>query len=205
MQPHRVLTLLRCHRLLLLRLVAPSLFFILCAPASSKAQTTEDKQSFPSEQQRVFENTMPARAPLKVKLKNEQAFTDMRNRNWARELEIEFKNTGDKPIYFFYMNLVMPDVIVGSYPLAFQISYGRKEFVHLTTPIQPGDVPLRPGEEVTLKIEEVQLRGYEKSRDADGWSDPKTVSLHLQLINFGDGTSLRGTDAHPFPKPKPSN
>ena len=101
-------------------------------------------------EEREFKNTIPEHVPLKIKLKNEAAFKDMKNKNWARDLEIEVKNTGNKPIYFIYMLMVLQDVTVGGYPYALQVTYGRKELVRLTTPIQPDDVPIMPDESVTL-------------------------------------------------------
>jgi hypothetical protein len=66
---------------------------------SSTAQSAQDD----AKDERKFENTIPAHVPVRVKLKNEQAFKNPKNKNWARELEIEVKNTGSKPIYFMYM------------------------------------------------------------------------------------------------------
>jgi hypothetical protein len=173
-------------------------FFILCA-VGSVSGTAQSAQADSTE--RKFENTIPAHVPIRVKLKNKQSFKQLENKKWARELAIEIKNTGSKPIYFLYMLIVMPDVTIGSYPYAMQLHYGRRELVRLDAPIQPDDLPINPGETVTLSITENQVKGYEESRDRERRADPKKIKFDMQLINFGDGTGLRGTDARPSPDP----
>ena len=179
-------------------LLLPAAILILWGShiVSSIAQST---QSTPEE--REFKNTIPEHVPLKIKLKNEQAFKDMKNKNWARDLEIEVKNTGNKPIYFLYMVVYLPEVIVDGYPLGFQVTYGRMELVHFAAPIQPDDVPIRPGESVTLKVSDTQVRAYEGVRDEENLVNPKRVEFDMQLINFGDGTGLRSKRGAPFPDP----
>lgn len=164
---------------------------------SSRAQDTPDAQ----EEERKFENTIPQHVPIKVKLKNEQSFKNVKNRKWARELEIEVKNTGSKPIYFMYLVIVMPDVIVNNHPSGFQVTYGRKELVRLTAPLNSDDVPILPGETTILKISQAQVRGFEKTRDEEKRGDAKKVEFDLQLINFGDGTGVRSKLGRPYPDP----
>jgi hypothetical protein len=157
-------------------------------------------QDKPAEE-RKFESTIPAHVPIKVKVKNEQAFKNMGNENWARDLEIEVKNTGNKSIYFLYLVIVLPDVTVGGYPYGFQVTYGRKELVRITTPLQSDDMPIQPGASITLKIPETQLRAYEGARDEEKLARPKRVEFDMQLINFGDGTGLRSKLGLPHPDP----
>ena len=76
--------------------------------------------------ERRFENTVPVHVPIKVKLKNVKSFKDLKNKNWARELEIKVKNTGSKPIYFMYAVVSLPDFVLDNgYPVGFQVKYGR--------------------------------------------------------------------------------
>jgi hypothetical protein len=163
---------------------------------SSTAQSTPEQA-----EERKFENTIPEHVPVKVKVKNEQSFKNLKNKHWARELEIEVKNTGNKPIYFMYMLIIMPNMIVNDNPSGFQVTYGRKELVRLTTPLDSDDVPIRPGETVTLKISQSQVQGFEKLRDEEKRADAKKVEFDLQLINFGDGTGLRSKQGRPHPDP----
>ncbi len=72
---------------------------------SGTAQSPQDNAAASSVEEREFKNTVPAHVPIKIKLKTEQSFKKKENKNWARELEIEVKNTGSKPIYFIYMRI----------------------------------------------------------------------------------------------------
>lgn len=158
--------------------------------ASSLAQSA-------AQEEREFKNTIPEHVPIRVKVKNEQSFKDMKNKNWARELEIEVKNTGSKPIYYLYVIITLPDVLVDGHQLTMRTRYGRKELTFLETPLEARDVPIRPGESVTLKIPESRVRTHETLRDEGKRADPKKVEFEMQRINFGDGTGLRGRDGRP--------
>lgn len=154
-------------------------------------------------EERKFEDTVPAHVPVKLKLRNEQKLKDLKNKNWARELEVEVKNTGPKPIYFLYMVVHLPDFILeDGNPVGFQVRYGRRELVRYETPVEPDDRPILPGESVTLKIPESQVSGYEAIRAEKNKEDPKKVEFILQLINFGDGTGIQGKTGRPMPPPK---
>lgn len=167
--------------------------------AVSAAQST-DGPGQPEASGREFENTIPAHVPLKVKLRNEQAFKDKKNKEWGRDLEIEVKNTGTKPIYFMYMVVDLPDFVLDDgNPVGFQVRYGRSELVLIDTPVLPDDVPILPGESVTLKIRESSWEGYKAIRDKKRKADPKKVRFGLQLVNFGDGTGLQGMTGTPTP------
>jgi hypothetical protein len=166
--------------------------------SSGTAQTGQDAAAETGSDERKFINTVPAHVPIKVKLKNEQSFKKKENKNWARELEIEVKNTGSKPIYYIYVIIELPDVVFGDgIPLGFRVKYGRPELAFLETPLEPADVPILPGESVTLKLHKGQVQGYEERRDKDKREDAKKVEFHMQIINFGDGTGFRSTQGNP--------
>ena len=173
--------------------------------AAGGAQSQQDKTA-PDERQ--INNTVPDHVPVRVKLKNEQSVKDKKNKNWARELEIEVKNIGDKPIYYVHVEIVMPEINIGG-TLVFMTAYGRKELAFPDELPTPNDVPLLPGESVTLKIPESQLRGYEKARDEEKqWDDPKKIEIEVNAVKFGDGTSFMGRKGnlqHAKPKKQSEN
>lgn len=69
-------------------------------------------------QERIFENQIPAHIPIKIKIKKEKeaSFKDLKNEKWLSEFELEVTNTGDKPIYFLYINLGTNVKLDGSGP-----------------------------------------------------------------------------------------
>jgi len=168
--------------------------------ASSTAQSPQESPAQSEEEERKFENTIPAHVPIKVKLKNEQSFKNPKNKDWAKELEIEVKNTGTKPIYLLMVTFNMPDfTLEDGHSVVFGIRYGRKELIQLDAPLLPDDVPIQPGETITMMIPENQTRGYQNVRDGRNKADAKKIEFELQFINFGDGTGLEmppGVPAH---------
>jgi hypothetical protein len=186
-------------------LIAIVVFMFLLAAAfglaSGVAQT-------PAKEERAVEDRVAKHLPVKVKVKNEQSLKDVKNKKWARELEVEVKNTGDKPIYYVYVVIVMRDVLVEGYPLSMRTAYGRKELGLPETAAEPGDVPIQPGETVTLKLPEGQVSAYEQSRDGKARPDPKRLEIEVLMVNFGDGTSFVGREGMPVqatPKKQSSN
>jgi hypothetical protein len=199
MQPHPILSRLENLKPTVLAAALLAVFVVVCAVGlvSGVAQSTQDD----SQEDRKFENTIPAHVPLKVKLKNEQSFKNPKNKKWLRELEIEVKNTGSKPIYYLYVIVGMPDVIIQGDQYGMQVVYGRRELLKIANPIRPDDVPILPGESVVLKVSEKKVKGYESFRDKENRDDAKKVEFDLQFINFGDGTGLITTQGVPTPDP----
>lgn len=60
------------------------------------------------QEKRVFENAIPERIPIKIKIKKERekSFEALQNEKWVSEFELELTNTGDKPIYYLDLLLV---------------------------------------------------------------------------------------------------
>ena len=201
MGTQKIRRLIRPHRLTSLLIVAFALVVLGFGLSSGRVQSAQDGADKPAADEREFKNTVPAHVPIKVKLRNEQTFRKKENKNWARELEIEIKNTGAKPIYCLYVVISMEDVIALGYPMTLGTIYGRKELAFFDTPLEPEDVPILPGESVTLKFPENQVRGYEKWRDKENVADPKKVEFYMQVINYGDGTGFEAIEGLPVPRP----
>jgi hypothetical protein len=169
-----------------------SIYLINGTLSPSIAQSTE----------REFENTVPKHLPIKVKIKKEKekAFKDLTNEKWARDLEIEVTNTGDKPIYFLSMTLVLPEIIGASgYKSGFTLHYGRTQLGDLVNKAEPDDIPINPGEVYIFKIAEAHVLGWDSFRRKENKPQPKKVILHFQLLSFGDGTGFLGGSGISFP------
>ena len=197
MTAQKISRLIQPHNLTSFLIMLFALLVLAFGLGAGAAQSRQDGAAESVSDEREFKNTVRAHVPIKVKLKNEQSFKKKENKNWARELEVEIKNTGAKPIYYLYVGLLMPDVIAMGYPLSLGVSYGRKELAFFETPLEPGDVPSLPGESCTLKFPENQVRGYEKWRDKENIADPKKVEFYMQIINYGGGTGFEATEGLP--------
>jgi hypothetical protein len=197
MNAQRLRQLIRPHNLTSLLIVPFALLVLAFGLGAGAAQSRQDAVDDSDPDERKFINEVPAHVPVKVKLRNEQTFKKKGNKNWARELEVEIKNTGTKPIYYIFMVFNLPDFTLGGVPVGLRVKYGRPDLAFLETPLEPGDVPILPGETITLKIHESQVKGYEGWREREGRDDAKKVELQMQYINFGDGTGFSGTRGEP--------
>ena len=157
---------------------------------SGTAHSAQDEAGAAAVPEREFKSTIPEHVPLKVKVKNEKRFKRMTNEHWARELEIEVTNTGRKPIYYLYMLIVMPEVVnEQGHAHAIRLIYGRRDLLRLDAPLQPDDMPIRPGESVTLKIPGNRAKAFESNRDR------KTCLIRRRLssiCNLSTSETARG-------------
>lgn len=144
---------------------------------------------------RLLENRVPEHLPIRVQIKREKekTFRNLGNQDWARDLELEIKNTGDKPIYFLFFYLMVPEAKIADSYQAFSIFYGRVALSDLSQRPTPDDAPINPGQTIVLKIEDAGIRGWERAR-SEGLVPPVIhgVRLVFQDLSFGDGTGYEG-------------
>jgi hypothetical protein len=158
--------------------------------------------------ERQIDNRIPKHVPLTIKIRKEKekAFKDLNNDFWARELELEITNTGDKPIYEFYLMLVTELRWENGDSVLFPIHYGRVELGDYTVKARADDVPLKAHESVVLKLHPGLVSGWEKTRPKQNLPNPKRIRVLLQILSFGDGTGYIGEDGTAVPrKIDPSN
>ena len=160
--------------------------------------------------ERQIENTIPKHVPIDVKLtkKKEKNWKDLKNENWAQDFELEITNTGDRPIYAFYL-LVLFDVptyvqdqVVDDQFVA-PIRFGRAEIHDPRVKPKADDVPIKPSESMTFKIHPNQLLAWDKNR-GHGRRSPTKAQIKLEWLNFGDGTGLVTNEGVPFPRKAPT-
>jgi len=187
-------TFLQRKNLIPATLLLLPLVIIIVGVASSTAQS-------PAKEEREIADRIPQHLPIKIKIRNPEKAKDLKNEDWLSDLEIEVKNTGDKPIYFLYITVILPDTKhdeTGN-TIGYQLWYGRQELIDLQSPIISDDVPIRPGESCVLRVNENSARGWKRFRAEKNIAAPKKLEIHFQLINFGDGTGFGGTDGIPMP------
>jgi len=166
--------------------------------ASAKTQQEE-------KQERELVNLIPKHIPLAIKIRKEKEkeFKNFNNERWARDFELEVTNTGDKPIYMFYLYLLLDTKAAAGYRIEATLSYGNlREIDQKPT---PDDVPLEPGESTVLKIHPGQLDAWDIARRKEGRPHPKRIEVEFQGLSFGDGTGYVTAQGVAVPRPKQLN
>ncbi|HKP37782.1 MAG TPA: hypothetical protein VJT71_13075 [Pyrinomonadaceae bacterium] len=166
-----------------------------------RAHAQEDKK-----EERVFENKIPGHLPIKVKLRaeKEKAAKDLDNPRWHRDLELQVKNAGDKPIYYLSFIIEFPEIKLDGSPVSVHIRYGKHSlFDDSKGKAAPEDTPLKPKKTLILSLDEDSARAWEQWQQKEKWSQHKRVIIEFEQLSFGDGTGFWGNGA-PWPFPKGS-
>lgn len=166
------------------------------------------RSQVPAKEERLLENMIPRHVTLGIKIRKEKEkeFKDLKNENWAHDFELEVTNTGDKPIYAFYLLLVTDVKATAGFRIVAPVYYGRMELGTISTLATPDDIPLKPGESVILKIHPGQLEAWDYMRRTEHRPHPKKIQVRLEGLSFGDGTGYGGEDGVALPrKPEQSN
>jgi hypothetical protein len=158
-----------------------------------------------SQLRREFDNRVPKHLPIKVKIKKEKetAVGDLKNEKWMRDFQLEVTNTGDKPIYYLSLLIVMPEITIpnGTDKMGFGFYFGRRERYNIDTKAEPDDVSIKPGETYVFSLSESRAQDWERFRQRENKPDPKKLILKFQLLSFGDGTGFWGTEGMAVPRP----
>jgi hypothetical protein len=169
---------------------------IISTPGS--AQSPSPPAASETRNERLLENKVPMGLPFKITMKKEKekSFKDFKNDKWLREFELELTNTGDKSIYFLFLDLIT-DVKLGGDPLVFSLVYGRAELGNIVSKAGPGDVPIKPGETYVFRIHPSQVPAWERSVREARHPQASRIQLKIESLSFGDGTGYFGN--HPYP------
>ncbi|HJY27208.1 MAG TPA: hypothetical protein VJ306_04175, partial [Pyrinomonadaceae bacterium] len=160
------------------------------------------RTTLPQENERQLVDLIPKHVPIKIKIKKEKeaGFKDLNNEKWGWEFELEVTNTGTKPIYALDL-FVMTDVkTADGSPVIFPMYYGRNELGDIRTKAEPTDVPIKPGESVSLDINPGIVNAWDYFRKKENRPLPKRLEVKIESLNFGDGTGYVGNDATPLPR-----
>jgi hypothetical protein len=175
------------------RPAAPLIALLLFALVSAVGLVSGTAQS--AQEERELEDRIPKHLPIQVKVKNLNA------RKWTSEIEVEVKNTGDKPIYFLMFSIFFVDVkMENGDDIGFPLVYGRPELYSIDNRAATEDVPIRPGETHVFKAPGPLAEGWEKFRAKRDMAHPKKIGLRFRALNHGDGTGFRTTGGIPAPK-----
>lgn len=123
--------------------------------------------------------------------------------NFPKDFEVDVKNTGNKPIYYMFLYLTLPEVEVGGAKWAFELTYGNPALFEINKTANPDDESLKPGETHTFKLEADVLKNYAKfMQELEAMrGEPiqiTKVQLEVYMVNYGDGTGYFA--GKPFPR-----
>lgn len=163
------------------------------------------RNTLPQENERQLEDLIPKHVPVKIKIKKEKeaGFKDLNNEKWGWEFELEVTNTGTKPIYSLYFHVWTEIKAASGSRVMFPLYYGRDELGDIRTKAEPTDVPIKPGESVSLAIHPGILNAWDYYRKKENRPLPKRLEIKFQFLSFGDGTGYIGTTAAPLPRKTP--
>ena len=166
-------------------------FFLICGGIGVVPGTAQSQP-----EAKELDDKIPMHLPIKVKVKN------LDKKNWVREVEVEVKNTGEKPIYFLNFSLRMPEVTdENGVVVAFGLKYGRDGLDDFEGRPTPEDVPIYPGETYIMKVPEREITGWEGARKHYKWPEPKKFHIKFRRLHYGDGTGFTTSGGLPIPKP----
>ena len=147
------------------------------------------------ESDKIIEDQIPPGVPIDVEIKN------LKTNSLLRDIEVKVTNTAKKPIYYLELGIVLPDNLSpDGYPIDFPLQYGRAELIKFESPLEVGDIPIQPGESITLKIIGNNLVAFERlvAKGRIAQAEVKRVYLMFRHLNFGDRTGFSG-DGSPVP------
>lgn len=178
MNPRRKITSVQNRRLVIaLILLLTSMVTIRTVYVLGFAQS-----SGPPAQERKLKTREFKDIPLKV-----VAVRNIDSETWYKDLEIEIKNTSDKPIYSILAYLVFEDIQVSGGESGIHLMYGDPKNGLIRTRASTRDTHLEPGETYVFKVPEMYKKGlkakHEKLQDLT-----KNLVIRFARISFGDGT-----------------
>ena len=183
-----VATISANRRLWIVLLVFAALPFLIKTTWSSSSAQSPDSTA----QEREFKlHREYKNMPLEVR-----AVRNLQSENWLKDLEIEIKNVGRKPIYFVLGYLLFPDD-KSAERVGIRLMYGHG--INAERQSEPADPHLDPGEVYTFKIDEDFQKGFERrTKESPGMY--KKFEFWLTIIGFGDGTSFENGENQDYRK-----
>ena len=138
--------------------------------------------------------------PLKI-----HAIRNVDSETWYKDLQIEVKNTGTKPIYFMLAYLEFPDHKPGGRDTGFALSYGELKYVDISVLADSQDLHLDPGQTYVFTIPEKAQKGLGRQHERSP-GEFKKLDFHISIVSFGDRTGFEaGGDPVDLRKTKQPN
>jgi hypothetical protein len=152
--------------------------------AASASEIAELRRKVQEKEKRDLKTREFKDMPVKI-----HAIRNVDSETWYKDLQIEIKNIGAKPIYFILAYLEFPDHQPGGRDTGITLTFGDKKNWDIQVPADPQDQHLDPGQTYVLMIPEKARKGLggEHERVPQQF---KKLDFHMDIINFGDRTGF---------------
>lgn len=99
---------------------------------------------------------------MKLRVQKEKAAKDMASERWQRDLELEVKNTGEKPIYYLSIIVQIPEIELDGNPVSLHIRYGERSLFGASKGhANAQDIPIAAKQTVSLGLDEENAKAWE--------------------------------------------
>jgi hypothetical protein len=164
------------------------LFSNLIAPSYTQAQTNQTSQEKEPKRSLIYRLSPNAIPELRL-IRTKGIDSD----DWLNELELEYKNFSDKPIYYVLIYIILSETEPYGGTAGFRLEFGDLRLSNQSEYATSDDIALKPGESHVFKIKKDHIKNHqdylERWTGQPGFSPPITkVELYLYRISFGDGT-----------------
>ncbi|MGZ8846237.1 MAG: hypothetical protein ACXW3C_07210 [Pyrinomonadaceae bacterium] len=167
-------------------------------PITRQIMRRKDRSNLPASANEIAELRAKAQDKEKRTLKTRE-FKDMplkyhiirnlESETWYKDLQIEVKNIGTKPIYHILAYLEFPDHKPGGRDTGFALTFGELKYVDTAVLADQQDQHLDPGQTYVFTIPAKTARGLGRQHERAP-EEFKKLDFHIDIISFGDGTGF---------------
>jgi hypothetical protein len=127
---------------------------------------------------------------------------NLESETWYKDLQIEVKNIGTKPIYGILAFLEFPDHKPFNRDIALDLTYGDPKYWDIEVLADSRDLHLDPGQTYifTIPAKAAKTLGKQHERAPQEF---KKLDFHFNVISFGDGTGFQAGSPVDLRKTKP--
>lgn len=174
------------------------------APIVRQILRRKDVRTLPASANEIAELRRKAQDQEKRTLKTREfqdmplkyhAIRNVESDTWYKDLQIEVKNIGTKPVYFILSYLEFPDHKSGGRNTGVSLTFGDLKKWDIGDLADPQDQHLEPGQTYVFTIPE-KTRAWLGRQHERVPQEFKKLDFHIDIISFGDRTGFE--TGHPL-------
>ena len=133
-------------------------------------------------------NTLTKEVPLDIELKHSDS------KDWLHDMEIVVTNTGEKPIYYLYINLIFDGLksTSGGYRMGVPLLFGTDRMYSTVALPEKDDPSIGSHSKISLHISKDAADAWSGSFAQGSYPRPTSLTAELGWISFGDATGFTG-------------